>query len=278
MAKEDLIAGFNSLRKSITEEEKIVLQKIVGKTKPNLEIETFFQNLRTYEAVYKFPYWNNLTIYEKELLGEKVYSWYLTLIMFAPEFGKQFCYTYEDDLKLQIIIKGSNLQEKSDYVNYNYYLNERLQECYDRKLSAECIKWIEIEIEKTKQRMDTLINTISDKKNTNTQFEKKPFSAYLLYNEREKLAEQLKKGFIGEKGKSIRLMIEVLKEKGILSLSKGGWKKFYDSLKDYFDSDIGTYNSIFSRDPGKSNLEKSKKQAIEERIDYILNIIKPKKC
>lgn len=148
MTNDDLLAGYNSIRKSLTEEEKSVLQKLTGKTKPKLNIETFFQYLKTYKAVYKFPNWDNLLISEKELIGRRVYLWYKTLLMFSPEFGNRLFYNDEDDLKLLIIIKGLELKKKADVIQYNYFLNEKLQECYDNNLSPECIKWVEIEIEK----------------------------------------------------------------------------------------------------------------------------------
>lgn len=104
----------------------------------------------------------------------------------------------------------------------------------------------------------------------------KLFPEYLLMDidDRILLAEKLKCEFSTEIGKKIRLMLEVLKDRGLLLIANGDKMNIYETLKEYFDRNIGSYNSIFSRDPGTSKLEVLKRTAIEKRIDFILNDLK----
>jgi hypothetical protein len=98
----------------------------------------------------------------------------------------------------------------------------------------------------------------------------KKFPDYLLFEQKDILAERLKSEFNSDIGKTLRLMLEVLKDKQLLVISEGQKMKIFESLKEYFDRNIGSYNSVFSRDPGKTLLEKSKRASIEARIEFIL--------
>jgi hypothetical protein len=107
-------------------------------------------------------------------------------------------------------------------------------------------------------------------KNKDKKVRTKLFSEYLQTHNRRILAEKLKIEFSTEIGMNIRRMLEVLKDKGLLSMAEGQKMEIYESLEGYFARYIGTYNSIFARNPGISKREKSKKASIEKRIDFLL--------
>jgi len=75
----------------------------------------------------------------------------------------------------------------------------------------------------------------------------KEFPAFLVHQQRLKLAEGLKAEFSTEKGKAIRLMIEALKDHTPTLIAYGDREKMalYKALKNYFSCNIGSYNSIF---------------------------------
>jgi hypothetical protein len=68
---------------------------------------------------------------------------------------------------------------------------------------------------------------------------------------KETFGQDLKNSFNTEKGKSIKAIINILKESEILIIIDGEFKTFYDLLKTLFDRNIGTYPSI--NDAGKGN-------------------------
>ncbi|MDA9342270.1 hypothetical protein N9Q84_04770, partial [Flavobacteriaceae bacterium] len=62
--------------------------------------------------------------------------------------------------------------------------------------------------------------------------------------EKQNLIEDLKKKFPTEKGKGIKAMIKILQENDIIIIPDRQFKKFYTSLKNDFERDIGSYTSI----------------------------------
>lgn len=99
------------------------------------------------------------------------------------------------------------------------------------------------------------------------------FTGYLLHDNKEKLAEQLKTSFNIEIGKSIRLMIEALKEMGLLTIENRRGKSFYNALKEYFNRNIGSYQSIFDYKLN-SEIDQAENQTIRTKINYILRNLK----
>lgn len=104
----------------------------------------------------------------------------------------------------------------------------------------------------------------------------KTFPEYILHPDRERIAEALKTTFRGEKGKAIRLMIEVLNNQPqpLITYGNRQGKSLFDAMKLYFDWNIGTRQSIF--DYKRINDEPDYK-AIETRVLYILEGIKNNK-
>jgi hypothetical protein len=104
----------------------------------------------------------------------------------------------------------------------------------------------------------------------------KPFPEYILHPERERIAEALKTTFRDEKGKAIRLMIEVLinQPQPLITYGNRAGTSLFNAMKLYFDWYIGTKQSIF--DYKRINDETDYK-AIELRVLYILESIKNNK-
>lgn len=70
----------------------------------------------------------------------------------------------------------------------------------------------------------------------------KSFPDYLIFDQKEILAERLKKEFNTEVGKEIRLMIDALISKDMLPETP--LRQLYKALNIYFNRYIGTYESI----------------------------------
>jgi len=98
----------------------------------------------------------------------------------------------------------------------------------------------------------------------------KPFHEYILHEKNVQIAEQLKSVFKTEKGKSIRLIIEVLIKKKMFTIENRQRQKIYDAMKKYFDRDIGTKQSIF--DPSIDEIsDRLDFESIELKINFILS-------
>jgi len=80
--------------------------------------------------------------------------------------------------------------------------------------------------------------------------DKKDFSNFLLYADKQALADEIKKEFQKEKGKMMRFLIEALQltDPPMLTYCKGDGKKLYNAMKEFFNHNIGAYNSIFGYD------------------------------
>lgn len=106
----------------------------------------------------------------------------------------------------------------------------------------------------------------------------KTFPEYLLHPQREQLAELLKNEFKTEKGKGIRLMIEVLNKNNpsIMNYENRQRSAIFNAIKEYFNRDIGTYQSIFDYKYNPNNALSDYKN-IENRIIFILKSLENNK-
>jgi hypothetical protein len=100
---------------------------------------------------------------------------------------------------------------------------------------------------------------------------KKLFPDYLLHEKRSVLADRLKKEFITEKGKGIRLMIEVLlaNKPPLIAIENRERTNIYNALKAFFDRNIGTYQSIFNYGFDMVSDEKDF-QSIRTKLEFVL--------
>ncbi len=99
----------------------------------------------------------------------------------------------------------------------------------------------------------------------------KEFPAFLIHQQKIKLAEALRTEFSTEKGKAIRLMIEALKAytPPLITYGDRERKALHEAMKNYFNSNIGTSNSIFQYEYyAESNKESL--ELVTARIDHIL--------
>ena len=103
---------------------------------------------------------------------------------------------------------------------------------------------------------------------------KKPFKTfpeYILHKKNDEFAELLKNEFNIERGKSLKLMIDVLIKKEMFTIENRQRENIYNAMKEYFNRDIGTKQSIFDykyEQKGNPDFE-----SIELRIDNLLDTI-----
>lgn len=98
----------------------------------------------------------------------------------------------------------------------------------------------------------------------------KLFSEFLLDKDsidKEKLSEELKNEFKVEKGKSLRLMLEVLKDQSLFSYGYRENPAIYNSMKAHFCQDIGAMTGILDK-PVLAKVTKDSKdyKTIETRV------------
>jgi hypothetical protein len=114
-----------------------------------------------------------------------------------------------------------------------------------------------------------VIASESDKNPTKT------FYDFLLHSNKVRLAAAIKNEFTTEKGKTIRFMIEAMKQMNppLLACCIGEKKALHDAMKLFFCHKIGSYQSIFdykfSTDYDAANVE-----AMKVRLNFILEQLK----
>jgi hypothetical protein len=100
---------------------------------------------------------------------------------------------------------------------------------------------------------------------------KKTFAEYLIHNDRENLAKLIKEEFAKEKGKGIRLMLLALEKSDprLIATKNREMKSIIESLKLFFGTNIGTYQSIndFKFEENTHSLDF---QGFKIRINHIL--------
>ena len=103
----------------------------------------------------------------------------------------------------------------------------------------------------------------------------KSFSDYLLHEKRDKLAEEIRKEFSTEKGKAIRLLIAVMENDNppLIIIGTRQGKDVYKSMCDYFNWDIGSYQSVFNYKIN-SKYDQKDLENTKARLNHILNSLK----
>jgi hypothetical protein len=82
---------------------------------------------------------------------------------------------------------------------------------------------------------------------------------------------KLKEKFDTEKGKNIKLLVMALRELDLVSINSREFKNFYNSMKVYFNRDIGTYQSINDFKGAKTEAYKQDFEITKDKINCILN-------
>ena len=107
-----------------------------------------------------------------------------------------------------------------------------------------------------------------------TKVNSKKFPDFILHENRIELSKSLKSEFSTEKSKSIRYLLEALAQSQppLITIIDGEKKALYNSMKEYFIRDIGSYNSIFQChfNPIKDDVEKQNLEKFKVKINHIL--------
>jgi len=105
---------------------------------------------------------------------------------------------------------------------------------------------------------------------------RKIFPEYLVHEKNKQLAEKIKQRFTTEKGKSIKLLLLALEEKGMVAFSNRQFKALYESIRVYFSRNIGSYQSVNDYQYNKW-IDKTDSKPILQKLDLILNELKDNK-
>ena len=238
----------------------------------NLRIELIKFDLN-HDVIFMIKFIEDLvTVFNKIHIDFKKY----VFTSVSPIFDNQFNFiTYSSAVELETDIN----KRKKYYLDAIAYCDmfclkfnvkgEIEEKCISYKQKClEAIKIIDFQLLRVQS---TIVLTDKDKV-TEDLDQSKLFHEYLLHEKNELLAEGLKREFLKEKGKKLRLMIEALKliQPPLFTLIPGEKKGFYNSLKNYFNKDIGTYNSIFLCD-FESEKDKSDIDSVLIRVNHVLS-------
>lgn len=166
------------------------------------------------------------------------------------------------------------INRKYYYKKYFYFCSQKtaLEYRYHSALDKQVDRTIEYLENKAKTSNDSIPSLETPVKESKTIPESnKPFPAFLIHQQKIKLAEALRTEFSTEKGKAIRLMIEALKahKPKLITCGYGENKALFNAMESYFNWNIGTYNSIFLYDYHSDRNQESLNGA-SARIDHIL--------
>lgn len=128
--------------------------------------------------------------------------------------------------------------------------------------------WLNEDLQAVVENKKPLIQTLTEKPSKNSIEEGKAFPDYLLHENKIKLAEAIKKEFSTEKGKFIRILLEAMEvyDPPLISIGSRQGKELYDSLKLFFNRNIGRYQSVFGY-----TINEDKDQADIDRVTIRLN-------
>jgi transposase len=97
--------------------------------------------------------------------------------------------------------------------------------------------------------------------------QEKSFPEHLNHAKNKELAEKIKQTFTTERGREIRILIEVMKEKHLISIGSRQFKAMFKSLKSYLNRDIGSYQSV----QNPKSFDEIDKVPFREKLDFILS-------
>lgn len=99
----------------------------------------------------------------------------------------------------------------------------------------------------------------------------KSFSDFISHEKNKEIEKIILEKFQNEKGKKLRYLIEYLNELGIISLVHGDRTKIYSAMKNSFNWEIGTHQSIFGNWFSKPNTEYTKfKETLNSYFPFLL--------
>lgn len=125
------------------------------------------------------------------------------------------------------------------------------------------------------QGIDPLLELSSIIEHNKPKASLKKFPDFILHENKNGLSKSLKSEFSTEKSKSIRYLLEALAllHPPLITVIDGEKKALYNSMKEYFNRDIGSYNSIFqcNFNPESDPVEKQNLGKFKVRIKHILD-------
>lgn len=194
----------------------------------------------------------------KELTGRDIELQYTNCINLSGWLIEKYGDDYISHPRLDKLAELNNLSGKSTEQGSRTFFSNRL-------ILLSKIYCLELN-----NKLKTAANPLPllSSKSTN---KAKEFPAFLIHQQKEKLADALKAEFSNEKGKGIRLMIEALKAHTPSLITYGDREKkaLHEAMKNYFNSNIGTSNSIFQCDY-YFDRDRESLNGASARIDHIL--------
>lgn len=195
--------------------------------------------------------------------------------------GEKICLEYENDINLSDWLKerfGEDYLPNGGRLDMLAQLNQLHGSCEaeegSRIFASNRLLLIKNIYSKVRQNKLVICNqSVPDTKlpvhKNGTAKPLKRFEEYFVCPDRDVLVARLREEFNTEKGKSIRLLIEALTKKGVLSVCTGQNRSFHKAWMEYFGRSIGSYNSVFNY---KVNLpvDSADIEKYERRIEIIL--------
>ncbi len=190
----------------------------------------------------------------------------------------QFRYTKQD-----ILDRLDGMKQVREKLDYLFGINKLLEDCSSNQNTQNMKKWVDQILDELttdfifSMAADQYIsgenlpqNLNADRKNDVKQI--KTFPEYILHPDRELIANELRVLFKGEKGKSIRLMIEVLKNESnpLITYENRQRNEIYKAMKIFFNWNIGTYQSIWDYKRINDEIDY---EAVKIKVLQILNNI-----
>jgi hypothetical protein len=180
-----------------------------------------------------FSLYNQISIFEKQLMG-------LHLV------GNE---SILSNVKKELLKKKDNL----DGIDFGISLSIPGAENTKALIEPESVKLVnQIKLKYLNQLVQFIDNLSPIRDNSVRQKNKKinltkPFFVYILHSNNIQIAKSLKSSFTGKKGKTIRLMIDVLanQTEPLINYENRQRKEIYEAMKLFFNWDIGTYQSIW---------------------------------
>lgn len=103
---------------------------------------------------------------------------------------------------------------------------------------------------------------------------KKTFADYLLHQDKQAFAQALKNEFKSEKGRMISLLVHAMTEfqPMLISICKGDYKIFFETMAEFFNRDIGAYKTFIDYNTREKKNEREL-VLISERLKYLLEYL-----
>jgi hypothetical protein len=157
-----------------------------------------------------------------------------------------------------------------DWIHYvlniftsNHYSFSELSQTYIETFLTQTL----VNYERNPYRKNRLTNPYFDDDNERSYELLKTF--FLKQYDLDSLLLGLKEAFSNEKGKDIRIIIEILKDYSILVIPDKKFKMLYDCLKEFFERNIGSYASINDY----KNIHRDDYKIIKVKVDDLLKRI-----